>query len=130
MIDKLLLGFRLRCPHCGQGHINDGFLHTRDLCEVCAVRFERKSGESAGASIIWVSLLPILALIFYFLLYASNPTLSLPAQLIITMSFTLVLGLLGYRHMRGVWIAVVELSDGLKTDAEIAEKSIAVPPAK
>lgn len=122
MIEKLLLGLRLRCPHCGEGHISDGILKTRDLCEVCQVRFNRKSGESAGASIIWLSILPILAMIFYFILYAFNKDLSLPIQLGITMGFTIVLGLLGYRHVRGIWIAVVELSDGLKTDAEAEGK--------
>lgn len=123
MANKLLLGLQLRCPHCGEGHINDGLIKTRDICEVCHVRFERKSGESAGASIVWISVLPILALIFYFILIAINNDLSLPAQLGITMTFTIIIGLIGYRHARGVWIAVVELSDGLKTDAELEATS-------
>ena len=118
MKDKLWLGFRLRCPHCGQGHLNDGFLSTRQVCEVCNVRFERKSGETAGASIIWLGILPILSMIFYFAIFAINSSLSLPLQLGITMTFTVIVGILGYRHARGMWIAVVELSDGLKTDAE------------
>lgn len=118
MVNTLWLGFTLRCPHCGKGHINQGVLKSRDLCEVCNVRFERKSGESAGASIVWISILPILAMIFYFVIVAINSTLSLPLQLGITMAFTIIIGLLGYRHARGIWIAIVELSDGLKTDAE------------
>ncbi len=121
MMNKLGLGLRLRCPHCGEGHISDGILRTRDTCEVCHVRFERKSGESAGASIVWVGILPILSMIFYFILYATNKDLSLELQLIITLAFTVIIGLLGYRHARGVWIAVVELSDGLKTDAEFEQ---------
>lgn len=123
MMNKLGLGLRLRCPHCGEGHISKGILSTRDTCEVCHVRFERKSGESAGASIVWVGLLPILSLIFYFILYATNKELSLELQLIITLAFTVIVGLLGYRHARGVWIAVVEISDGLKTDAEFEQKA-------
>jgi len=118
-MDKLLLGLRLRCPHCGEGHINNGLLKTRDVCEVCHVRFERKSGESIGASIVWLSVLPLLSMIFYFVMFAINGDLSLPMQLGITMGFTVIVGLVGYRHARGIWIAVVELSDGLKTDAEI-----------
>lgn len=86
------------------------------------MRFERKSGEAAGASIIWVSILPLLALPFYILVYSSNPSLSLPAQLVITMSFIAVIGVLGYRHIRGAWIGFVEVTEGLKTDAEVAEK--------
>jgi len=118
-MDKLLLGLRLRCPHCGQGHISDGILKTRDVCEVCQVRFERKSGESAGASIIWISILPIVSMVFYFIIFALTPELSVVVHLLITLTFTMILGIIGYRHARGLWIAVVELSDGLKTDAEI-----------
>lgn len=119
MLNTLFLGLRLRCPHCGQGHITDGIFKTRELCEVCQVRFDRKSGESAGASIVWISLLPILSMIFYFILFALTPDTPLLVHLLITMTFTIILGVLGYRHARGVWVAVVELSDGLKTDAEI-----------
>ncbi len=121
MFNKLGLGFRLRCPHCGEGHISNGLFGIRDVCEICHVRYERKSGESAGASIIWVGILPILSLIFYFVLYATNKNLSLELQLGVTMGFTVIIGLLGYRHAKGLWIAVVELSDGLKTDAEFEQ---------
>lgn len=123
MLYKLGLGFRLRCPHCGEGHISNGILRSRDVCEVCHVRYERKSGESAGASIIWVGILPIISLAFYFVLYAMNKNLSLEIQLVVTLAFTVIVGLLGYRHARGLWIAIVELSDGLKTDTEL-EQSI------
>ena len=119
MMNKLGLGLRLRCPHCGDGHTSNGIFRTREVCEVCNVRFERKSGESAGASIVWVGILPIISMIFYFTLYATNKDLSLEAQLVITLGFTVIVGFIGYRHARGVWIAIVELSDGLKTDAEI-----------
>jgi uncharacterized protein (DUF983 family) len=120
-MNKLGLGFRLRCPHCGDGHISNGIFRFRDTCEVCNVRFERKAGESAGASIIWVGILPIISMIFYFVLYGINKDLSLETQLFITIAFTVIIGLIGYRHARGLWIAVVELSDGLKTDAEFEQ---------
>lgn len=123
MVNKLWLGFRLRCPHCGEGHINDGLLKNRKVCEVCGVRFERKSGESAGASIIWISILPIISLIFYFILYAIDSSQTLIVRLAITIAFAIVLGVIGYRHMRGLWIAVVELSDGLKTDADYEQSA-------
>ncbi len=122
-MDKLLRGVRLRCPHCGQGHISDGILKTRDTCEICGVRFERKSGESAGASIIWISILPIISMIFFFIIFALTPDAELVVHLLITLTFTVLFGIVGYRHARGVWIAVVELSDGLKTDAEFEAKT-------
>lgn len=122
-MNKLLRGLRLRCPHCGKGHISNGFLKTRDICEHCSVRFERKSGESAGASIIWISILPIISMIFFFIIFALTPDASLVVHLLITLTFTVVVGVIGYRHARGIWIAVVELSDGLKTDAEAGAQS-------
>lgn len=117
-MNKLFLGMLLRCPHCGQGHISEGLLKTRDLCDVCHVRFDRKSGESAGASIIWISILPIVSMIFYFIVFSYTPDTPVWVHLIITLTFTIVVGLIGYRHARGIWVAVVELTDGLKTDAE------------
>ena len=117
-MNKLFLGMLLRCPHCGQGHISEGLLKTRDLCDVCHVRFDRKSGESAGASIIWISILPIVSMIFYFIVFSYTPDTPVWVHLMITLTFTIVVGLIGYRHARGIWVAVVELTDGLKTDAE------------
>ena len=116
-MNTLWRGLRLRCPHCGKGSISRGFLRRHARCQVCAVRFERKAGETAGASIVWLAVLPIISMLFYFALYASSPHLPLPAQLGITAAFTLILGLLGYRHVCGLWIAFVELSEGLQADS-------------
>ncbi|MEQ8672551.1 MAG: DUF983 domain-containing protein [Aggregatilineales bacterium] len=116
MRETLLRGLKLRCPNCGEGHISDGLFSIKATCEVCGVRFERKSGESAGASIIWLSILPIPALILYFVMVAINPDLPLAVQLAIPLGFLLVMSLIGYRHIRGLWIAVVALTDGLHAD--------------
>ena len=31
----IVRGLRLRCPHCGEGHLFRGFLKVREHCEVC-----------------------------------------------------------------------------------------------
>ncbi len=31
----MLHGFRRRCPHCGQGHLFEGYLKVTDRCPVC-----------------------------------------------------------------------------------------------
>lgn len=116
MLQKLLRGVFLRCPNCGQGHISSGFFQMRERCEVCGVRYERKSGESAGASILWISLLPILALVLFFVLYAINDDFSLWVLLGLPLLFVVVVGVLGYRHARGVWIAITDLTEGLQPD--------------
>lgn len=116
IVEKLMRGVRLRCPHCGEGHISDGMFSIKKTCEVCGVRFERKSGESAGASIIWLSILPIPALIIYFVMVTINPDLPLAVQWGVPLGFLLIFSLIGYRHIRGLWIAVVELTDGLQAD--------------
>ncbi|KQP09916.1 hypothetical protein ASF28_01700 [Methylobacterium sp. Leaf99] len=38
-------GLRGRCPHCGEGHMFDGFLTFRPSCEVCGQDF---SGFNSG----------------------------------------------------------------------------------
>ncbi len=116
MLTKLLRGVFLRCPNCGQGHISSGIFQMHERCEVCGVRYERKSGESAGASILWISLLPILALGLFFALFAINDALSLWVLLGVPLLFVVVVGVLGYRHARGLWVAITDLTEGLQPD--------------
>ncbi|MCB9458755.1 MAG: DUF983 domain-containing protein [Anaerolineaceae bacterium] len=116
MLKTLWDGFRLRCPNCGQGHISEGLVSVRQQCEVCGVYFERKSGESAGASIIWISILPFLALALFFVLEFSAPDLPLAVKLSVPLVALIVVGVALYRNVRGLWIAIVHLTDGLKGD--------------
>ncbi len=120
MLKTLLLGLRLRCPNCGEGKISQGLFQIRETCPVCHVRFERKPGESTGANIITLSILPIPALAIAFIMMAINPDLPLWIVFAVPAIFILVVSLVSYRHSRGLWIAVVALTDGLKTDEEIA----------
>ncbi len=119
----LFTGLRLRCPNCEQGKISNGLFQFNHTCAVCGVRFERKSGESAGASIIWLSILPIPALVLYFIMQAINPDLPFAVLMGVPLVFLLIMSIAGYRHARGVWIAVVHLTDGLKTDAQLQDEA-------
>lgn len=116
MLKKLWLGFWLRCPNCEQGHLSDSFFSMRDTCEVCNVRYERKSGESAGASIIWLSVLPIVALFIYFGIDIAIPGISLWISAGIPLAFVLIAGVMFYRNVRGLWIAVSYLTGAVYTD--------------
>lgn len=121
MIHKLWKGFWLVCPRCEKGHITQGFLNFRETCEVCNLKYERRSGESAGASIVWISILPIFALMIFFALYFSNPEASMWVLLGIPLAFVVIVGVSFYRNIRGMWIAVTYLTDGAKEDDSTAQ---------
>lgn len=116
---KLWMGLSLRCPNCDQGRIADGWFQIRETCPHCHVRFERAQGESTGAMIIILSLSPIAALLVFFLLYALLDEAS--PILLTAVSFAFLIGfhLLAYRHMRGLWIAIVYLTSGLYADEDV-----------
>lgn len=116
MLQALTRGAMLRCPNCGHATISDSLWTVNQECRVCHVIFERKSGESAGASIIWLSTLPIMALIIFFVMYALNS--SLPVWLLagIPVLFVLIIGVVGYRHVKGVWIGIAYLTGDVYAD--------------
>ena len=118
MLKKLLLGFFLRCPNCGKGRISDGLFSIRKECEVCHVVFERKSGESTGAMAILMMGLPILPLILFFVMYLINDQWGLPILLGVPIVITIVTGILAYRHVRGLWIAIAYLTGSVYADKD------------
>lgn len=116
MIKKLWTGFWLRCPNCEEGHMAEGFLGLQEKCEICAVRFERKPGESAGASIIWAGILPILAMFIFFAIELNNPGTTLWISAGIPLAFVVIAGIGFYRNVRGLWIAITYLTGGVYAD--------------
>lgn len=120
ILKKLWLGFILRCPNCEQGQMSNGLFNLQHECAVCQVVFERQSGESVGGSAIMMMGLPIIPLILFFGLYAYDSTLGLPILLGVPVALTIMLGIVGYRHMRGVWVSVAYLTGSVYADAEPA----------
>jgi len=118
MLKTLLLGLRLRCPNCGQGHMGKGMFDIHETCPVCHVRYERKPGESTGASIVMLSVSPIPAIAIGFILLALFPEISIWAVFAILTLFVIAVTVLLYRNARGLWVAVVAVTDGLTTDEE------------
>ena len=116
MLKKLWLGFRLKCPNCEDGSMAEGLIGLKQECDVCHVKFERKPGESAGASIIWVGVLPLIAMIIFFAIELSNPGTSLWISAGIPLGFVVIAGVLGYRNARGLWIAISYLTGGVYAD--------------
>jgi uncharacterized protein (DUF983 family) len=118
MLKTLWRGFMLRCPNCGKGKMSDSLFSMRRECDVCHVVFERKSGESAGASILMISVLPFLAMISFFILYFAYPGISLWLAGGLPMLLMILIGVFLYRNARGVWIAVTYLTGGVYADGE------------
>ena len=98
--------------------MSSGLFEIHESCPVCGVRFERKPGESTGASIMALSLLPIPAIAISFIMLLINPDLSLWVVIGVPAALILILSVVSYRHTRGVWIAIIALTDGLHTDDE------------
>lgn len=122
MLQTLLSGLMLRCPNCEQGQMGKGRFDIQETCPVCGVRFERKPGESTGASIVMLSILPIPAIALGFVLMAAFPDLGIWAVFGLLTVLVLVICVVTYRNARGLWVAVVHLTDGLVTDDEAAEQ--------
>ncbi|GAB5493922.1 MAG: hypothetical protein Phog2KO_41370 [Phototrophicaceae bacterium] len=116
MLKKLWLGFRLKCPNCEEGSMTEGLIGLKQECDVCHVKFERKPGESAGASILWVSILPLIAMFIFFAIELTNPGTSLWISAGIPLGFVVIAGVLGYRNARGLWIAISYLTGGVYAD--------------
>lgn len=121
IVHKLLIGLRLRCPNCEEGHIAEGLLRIRPTCPVCGVRFERQPGESTGAMLLNISLMPILAILLFFLLWF---TTDFPwwFSLGLIIGVLVLLMLLFHRHARGLWIAVAYLGGSVYRDDEAPQK--------
>lgn len=113
-IRKLLLGLFLICPNCEQGRFGRGLFAIQPQCPVCAVKYERQPGEGTGAMILTLSLMPIVSIILFFILW--NAGVDVWVNAIISISSVIVLCLLVYRHMRGLWVAVTHLTGGLRAD--------------
>lgn len=54
---QLVRGLRrsagLRCPHCGQGAVLQGFGSVRERCAVCGLRFERTDDNYFGGAVFF-----------------------------------------------------------------------------
>ncbi len=115
MLHKLLVGARLRCPNCEEGRMFDGLFTLHETCPVCGVRFERSEGESIGGTMLLLIFAELLAVGGFFVTeFLFDPPMTF--QLIFWVSFNLLFILLGYRHTRGMWIAVVYLTQGVMRD--------------
>jgi hypothetical protein len=79
------------------------------------VRFQRKPGEATGAMIILLSVMPVIGIGVFFLMYSFvTANLLLLVGVLVVLEIAAIL--VGYRYLRGLWVAVIELTGGLQPD--------------
>jgi hypothetical protein len=96
-----------------------GLFRMQPTCPVCAVRFERSSGESLGGMMLNLIAAELLTVGGFFASYA---LLGRPADmtplLLFWLAFDLLFVLACYRPARGLWVAVTYLTSGLQRDTD------------
>ncbi len=105
----LLRGLRQRCPVCGKGRLFRSALAMNEECPRCGVGFSRESGQWLGSMDINLTLSLILLLTPVIFL----PDIGLGRELMLGGAGAVLLPLLLFRFIRGLWTALVYLSGGV-----------------
>ena len=111
----LTLGLFLICPACRRGRMFRSHFRMNVRCPVCGVIFERDAGEVTGGMAINMTVTSLIALVGGGLLGVMT---DLPAGLLILMIgvLTVAVGLLFYRHARGLWTSILYLTGSIFED--------------
>jgi uncharacterized protein (DUF983 family) len=102
-------GIRLKCPVCGVGSLFRTYFAMWEQCPSCGVGFAREHGQ-------WVGSLDINTFLCAFALMIGvgfGPLWSLRTSLIVWCSAAVVVPILTFRFVRGVWTAIVHLTGGV-----------------
>ncbi len=108
----LIYGLFLTCPVCRRGRIFRSLFTINARCPNCGVVFERDPGEVTGGMAITLVLTSTITVISAGLLALLT---DIPVALLIAGFgvFTVVFGLLFYRHARGLWISFLYLTGSM-----------------
>ena len=115
MLRILILGFLLTCPACRHGRMFRSLFVMNVRCPVCGVIFERDAGEVTGGMAINTTVTSTVALVGGGLLGVFT---DLPAVELIFFvgAATTMIGLLFYRHARGLWTSILYLTGSIFED--------------
>ena len=92
-----------------------GLFAMDETCPYCGVRYERRSGESIGGTMINLVCAEVLSMGGYIVTQALfAPPLAF--QLIFWVAFNIIFILLFYRHARGIWASLSFLSGNVYPD--------------
>src|SRR5262249_20433973 len=111
----LICGLLLTCPACRYGRMFRSLFTMNLRCPVCGIIFERDAGEVTGGMAINLSGASTLVMIaaLYFALFTD---ISIELLIVAMAAFTIVFGVLFYRHARGLWISIIYLTGSIDED--------------
>jgi uncharacterized protein (DUF983 family) len=115
VVHILTLGLFLICPACQRGRMFRSLFIMNVRCPVCGVIFERDAGEVTGGMAINMTVTSLIALVGGGLMGVLT---DLPVALLIAMvgGVTVAVGLLFYRHARGLWTSILYLTGSIFED--------------
>lgn len=115
MLHILALGLLLTCPACRHGRMFRTLFIMNVRCPVCGVIFERDAGEVTGGMAINMTITSVVALLGGGLLgiFTTLPTLVL---ILLIGTLTVAVGVLFYRHARGLWTSILYLTGSIFED--------------
>ncbi len=108
----LWTGLRLLCPVCQRGAMFRSLLDMNEHCPNCGVEFERDAGEVTGAIAILFTVLLLFIGVAGGML-ALMTTIHAAILIIGLALLTTLIGVVFYRHARGLWVSFLYLSGAM-----------------
>ena len=114
---SLFRGLAGHCPACGKGPLFWKYLKVNGRCEVCDTDLARYPADDGPAylTILLVGHLVVAPLLFFPIVWRSNPVYSLPIILIPLAALTLAL----LPRIKGGWIGLMYAMGVKDTDAHL-----------
>jgi uncharacterized protein (DUF983 family) len=108
----LWVGMRLVCPVCQRGAMFRSLFDMNEHCPNCGVVFERDAGEmTGGIAILFTVLLLFIGVAGGML--ALMTTIHAAILILGLALFTTIIGVVLYRHARGLWVSFLFLSGAM-----------------
>lgn len=114
---SLFRGLSGHCPACGKGQLFWKYLKVNGRCEVCDTDLARYPADDGPAylTILLVGHLVVAPMLFFPIVWRSNPVYSLPMILIPLAALTLAL----LPRIKGGWIGLMYAMGVKDTDAHL-----------
>lgn len=98
-------GLAGRCPHCGRGHLFEGFLTLRPCCEVCGLDYSfADPADGPAFFVLMFGCIPVVILAIWLELAFQAPVW---VHLLVTLPFGLATCILPLRPLKG-WLVAAQ----------------------
>jgi uncharacterized protein (DUF983 family) len=106
-VGALARGFRKRCPRCEADRIFAGWLGLKERCPRCDLRFEKEEGGFLGAmTLTYCVAMAVWVVVLVVVLVATVPDVPVVPLVIASVAIMVVVPLIAYPSMKGVWAAI------------------------